>query len=1764
MGTLTMSGPEDNDREATEDDASPRTAATATAAPRKLDVGMEEAGVEMTTVRQQGMQMLDEVQQAETLMQDLTNRRNNRKKELAAITLRSQRDDVSAEIRSARQRSRKKIAKGDDDADDVRESEVAEEIQPAKRDADLATAQSQLAADQPDAASAGGSKGGQVRDRQPGSQLLDTAEGVSPKAALGASMRERLRSKVLSAKEKAETDAREEALSPPRRTLRGLRSKPLAATRFDDGLANKENFEIEEQLEKSMDARSKWKKVAQKALGKTHLPTRQEQFDFFVTTFDDDEDDAKRMSTQKAEQRFEKSRRMPAPADGSTAVDGSAKEAAGGTDGQAAVTGTDTADGAASGGDGDGTAVTVTGADATADQPKATKTPALPMFDLDVRPFVMAPATYVPSKERLDQERQTYYVPSILSVPEKDKIPTNLGPRYLEEEGFYVGERLLLPEKNQNKMEHRLLKEVDGKGRMWFGEDGKILALPNPVKETPARPLIPENRDPAIELTYRKAITKEFDSRYIDGSLEEQGSGLGRYQLDIDVNTVAFIHHHLFSREHALASRLTYLCRQHSLRRHRDIVTYLLEKLKALRSAIENAKTSMMNLKPSKILTAAADQLEKRQQEYITELRQTRQQCDIEEKADAELLKGIVQTWKQLKELRQLQGYCSTPAKLKLHRREANLEDDERLWQQNIEYRLFEARLDYAEEYEVASAKYSTDLAAFKEQRKAKKAAQAKKKKKLAGGESSSRSATDEQALVAADSDGSILNEPDLVKPLPPVSFDELSAREKINDKMLQLCLRRPGEPHITPELVDEAVITPDNQCPRGEQLRRNGVDAASIFVKVLFNGKEVCRTKTRVLGRDFVVVFGEIFSIQIIEWPQSIMLELCDDGRLTSTVLADVYAAIPEATVTPNVVTLDEIEFSSDRVVRYDHEGIGSGVPTTLTADGSGTHVMFTSGTILMSVCWGMDESGQALVPQPNTPAAAALNAVRGLDPVAAIGASAMVDMDKLAKWINESRLDPNDPANANLAYLLRPISGQDGRRILDYFRLEQLQEEFNFATDEDLELDRRYQLLQFREKEIQEFRNYKLVPPYEKEVPQDIFAEYEKRTKAEAAAASVDSSVAGPGSNRAAVAKFKQGVREQVFMRFRAAAHQKTLQDVVYEDAVPNIAGIVLNLGALVEPRRPLQPKRMERKKVAAHNLHDRDVHIMVNVVKAYDVPYRLEESSQAEQQQQQSARAKLITPQLVVRPYVEVVFQHERHCTAVAAGANPSWNEQLQLPFRPPNNDFSAANLQAIKDCIYLNLFDEVVTDVLEDDRQRGKVIHHRIEKRWLGGLQLPFMTLYTCGVIQGTFKLNAPPVLLGYGRDSRSARLQQAIAGNDVDEQQGGGRATAGTYITVYMTVEPPLGMAPEVRQQFESNESEILLQATYNYVTQLESKFPKRSYLAEVIDVTGKVVFVTRYICALKPPEEVLAMAGKAEENVARFVSLIPSASDETSFPGLWDIWSTCDQFLQMLSGDAEEHAVLLTNFFLHLGKDAYLCFGNAVPEGPTAFTLVKEGTKVSLWNATTGDSYDSHDHFCPLLSIGCLINKENIWANIQAQDAPSQIKFDLQNAGAWRPFFTTRFPKPELASNQPDSLSYYSTDKSFVAKEQERIEIILKDKFMQEWRPKHITRWNRLCMHAFKTLLPQLELNRKTGDMLAQHTSELGNILSTYKLSGFPINVPYTDVDAIVEAVYATGVWDNDDPGIEFALAVHIHAYPCSVLSVWIYVASLLRKDKAR
>lgn len=114
--------------------------------------------------------------------------------------------------------------------------------------------------------------------------------------------------------------------------------------------------------------------------------------------------------------------------------------------------------------------------------------------------------------------------------------------------------------------------------------------------------------------------------------------------------------------------------------------------------------------------------------------------------------------------------------------------------------------------------------------------------------------------------------------------------------------------------------------------------------------------------------------------------------------------------------------------------------------------------------------------------------------------------------------------------------------------------------------------------------------------------------------------------------------------------------------------------------------------------------------------------------------------------------------------------------------------------------------------------------------------------------------------------------------------------------------------------------------------------------------------------------------------LARFVSLIPSIPDNLALPGTEDIWIPCDSFLEMLIGDEEEHAILLCNYFLYLGKRAGVILGFGIPEGLTAYVIVWEytGQEPSIWNPISGEKYNIRDSYIPLNAIGTIFTSENV------------------------------------------------------------------------------------------------------------------------------------------------------------------------------------------
>lgn len=83
-------------------------------------------------------------------------------------------------------------------------------------------------------------------------------------------------------------------------------------------------------------------------------------------------------------------------------------------------------------------------------------------------------------------------------------------------------------------------------------------------------------------------------------------------------------------------------------------------------------------------------------------------------------------------------------------------------------------------------------------------------------------------------------------------------------------------------------------------------------------------------------------------------------------------------------------------------------------------------------------------------------------------------------------------------------------------------------------------------------------------------------------------------------------------------------------------------------------------------------------------------------------------------------------------------------------------------------------------------------------------------------------------------------------------------------------------------------------------------------------------------------------------------------------------------------GSVLDHAVALTCYFLSLNVEAWLLLGFGIPNGSTAYVLVREYIKEVpvpahyVFDVISGMKYSLLDVYCPLQRIFCLINEHNV------------------------------------------------------------------------------------------------------------------------------------------------------------------------------------------
>ncbi|KAJ8789332.1 hypothetical protein J1605_021859 [Eschrichtius robustus] len=121
-------------------------------------------------------------------------------------------------------------------------------------------------------------------------------------------------------------------------------------------------------------------------------------------------------------------------------------------------------------------------------------------------------------------------------------------------------------------------------------------------------------------------------------------------------------------------------------------------------------------------------------------------------------------------------------------------------------------------------------------------------------------------------------------------------------------------------------------------------------------------------------------------------------------------------------------------------------------------------------------------------------VSVLRNVDARGVPGIPWLINAQKLFEWANEVRIDPNNPEYSDLMEFVTYMKRKE-QDIPKYFRLKQLQDEFNFVSEEEMKKSKRFQLLQLRNAGQLDVFLLQQIPLYDREIPDLLFQEYESQ---------------------------------------------------------------------------------------------------------------------------------------------------------------------------------------------------------------------------------------------------------------------------------------------------------------------------------------------------------------------------------------------------------------------------------------------------------------------------------------------------------------------------------------------------------------------------------------------------------------------------------------------------------------------------------------------
>ncbi|CAD5211920.1 unnamed protein product [Bursaphelenchus xylophilus] len=697
---------------------------------------------------------------------------------------------------------------------------------------------------------------------------------------------------------------------------------------------------------------------------------------------------------------------------------------------------------------------------------------------------------------------------------------------------------------------------------------------------------------------------------------------------------------------------------------------------------------------------------------------------------------------------------------------------------------------------------------------------------------------------------------------------------------------------------------------------------------------------------------------------------------------------------------------------------------------------------------------------------------------------------------FCNAIWMEDEKPWNYDKSAQKNNVSSDDTFHLIPKETLLQPKDEKDMKSQARLDaLQRRFQSRRFGGQTFQADRiDQTRIGLVDDEVEQTFIAE---EFKAEDSALGVGMNESHLDVIRDLAQQYAVSLRQNLFEASLHSKHTRSYESLVREDPIPALFDFFGTLFRPPDISRKLKPMRGQRPAATTKQARYR---IVINVQNAVNLPEKVNGES--------------------TNVFVDVCFRKKHAQTAPVEGRYANWQETLILELESDNDlHFEMAY---INEMIEFRLYDRCVSPLARDNREIN-TIHEQWENKWLGDVFIPFSAVFTQGKLDGAMSVRRPAFYTDYKNFDRTCQLK------------------------VLVTIDPPL-LPPKLvfNNFFSTTVASEFLSDVQKWEEKLLERNPDRFYRAIVSDTNGKPVLISQFIHPVVPPHILRHVdssspdeALKAVRLAAHVVSCVPFLTHPVIYAHLCDVWMTVDQMLTIGCGSTEEHAVLLCNWLLGMGFQAFLLLGTGLPQSVnTAFVYVEiPGYAAILIDPSDGSYYLTTDTTCTLNNIYVIATPTNVFGNLQTEKQVVLTDFNIKRRSCWEPLFASnRTPPPTV---QKDSLVYTEVSEDVVMELRGSLEREIRLKFDQS-RPYGIPQWNVLASRALREVLIYISTNLDEPPEIKDKFRSLG---LNYNVCAVGIRKGYQNRQQLVDDVMNTQIHVNANSSAQFAFAVHVQPF---------------------